>query len=190
MANRDIPRGAWPIRSHIGGEVRVSKHDIDTSDGTLITRGDFVKMEADGNITRAANNETYLGVFSGCEYADADGNVVQSDQVPATKTNFTRLSDGLSGVDAYVYDDPFMIFGMQADGNTVETDTGAVLPIVAAAGNTTTKLSAFEVDTTGGTGADVKVIGKIDRPDNAWGTNVDLEVMINDHLYLHDTSGV
>lgn len=183
MANTDAPRGLWPIRHLTGGEVRLQTYDIDVSDTTLITAGDLVKRETDGNITRAANNETYLGVADGFSWIDADGNQQHSRQIPATKTNFTSLK-------ALIYDDPFIVFGIQADGNTVEADIFATFPAVVGAGNTTTKLSIFELDTTGGTGDDVKIIGKIDTPNNAWGTNVNVEVVIVDHAYLTSPAGV
>ncbi len=55
MANVDIPRGMAPLRSTTGGtRFEVNEYVIDVSDSTLITKGDIVDQEADGNITRAA----------------------------------------------------------------------------------------------------------------------------------------
>ena len=105
------------------------------------------------------------------------------------KTGFTDI-DGAAGVTVFVYDDPDTVFGIQADGNTTIADRFATFPIVISAGNTTTKLSNCELDTTGGSGDELKILAKINRPDNDWGTNVDLEVLINDHAYRAVKAGV
>jgi hypothetical protein len=189
MANTDRPRGLWPIRHLSGGEIRTSEYKLDVSDSSIITKGDPVIREADGYCAIGAAGGVFLGVCAGFVYADADGDVHYTDQVPATKTSFTDR-EGNAGITMYVWDDPNIVFGIQADGNTVETDRFATFPIVIADGNTTTKLSNCELDTTGGSGDELKIIDKIDRVDNDWGTNVDLEVVINDHAYAAVKAGV
>lgn len=190
MANADKPRGMIPLRYLSGGtDFRTKAYEIDTSNGELITKGDPIIREADGYCARGADGGVFLGVAHSFIYHDADNKAKYSDQVPATKTNFTD-EQGVSGVTVYVYDDPDIVYSIQADGNTTIADRFATFPIVIANGDTTTKLSNCELDTTGGSGDELKILDKIDRPDNDWGTNVDLEVLINDHAYRAVKAGV
>ena len=125
----------------------------------------------------------FLGVFAGFIYDDDNGNPKYVDQIPATKTNFTNMK-------ALIWDDPDILFGIQADGNTAEVDRFATFPIAISDGNTTTFLSNCELDTAVGSGDELKIIDKIDIPNNDWGTNVDLIVLINDHAYRAVQAGV
>ena len=190
MANADRPKGMWPLRHQSGGKDFVTKaYEIDVSNSDLITKGDPIIREADGFCARGAADGTFLGVAAGFVYTDADGKVHYTDQIPASKTSFTD-EQGAAGVTVYVWDDPDIVFGIQADGNTTKVDRFATFPIVIADGNTTTKLSNCELDTTGGSGDELKIMDKIDRPDNDWGANVELEVMINDHALRAVKAGV
>ena len=55
---------------------------------------------------------------------------------------------------------------------------------VAGTGSTTTGLSAHEINGTTSTAyAGLRVLGKINAPGNAWGTNVLLEVQVYEHEY-------
>lgn len=189
MANKDRPRGLWPIRHLGGGTITTSKYQIDTSNTDLISRGDPIIREADGYCARGSANETFLGIAAGFVYKDASNDWHYSAQVPATKTSFLDV-DGNSGVTVFVWDDPDIVFGIQADGNTTIADRFGTFPIVIGDGNTTTKISICELDTTGGTGDELKILDKIKRLDNDWGINVDLEVLINDHAYRAVKAGV
>jgi hypothetical protein len=164
-------------------------YQIDVSNTDLITKGDPIIREADGYCAIGAAGGTFLGVAAGFIYTDADGDTHYTDQVPATKTSFLD-KDGLSGVTVFVWDDPDTVFGIQADGTTAVTDRFATFPIVIADGNTTTKLSNCELDSTGGSGDELKIIDIIRVVDNDWGANVDLEVLINDHAYRAVKAGV
>jgi hypothetical protein len=189
MANTDRPRGMWPIRHLTGGEIRMTAYQIDVSDTSIITKGDPVIREDDGYVAIGAAGGVFLGVAAGFVYKDADGDWHFSDQIPATKTSFKDINNA-AGATVYVWDDPDIVFGVQADGNTTIADRFATFPIVTTDGNTTTKISACELDTTGGSGDELKIIDKVNRPDNDWGTNVDLEVIINDHAYRAVKAGV
>lgn len=92
-----------------------------------------------------------------------------------------------------VYDDPNIVFGVQADTGTAvaATDRFATANHVATTGSTTTKLSANELDSSDiGTGAQLKIIGIIDEPNNSWAEHVDLEVIFNEHLYKAAVAGI
>lgn len=190
MSNKDRPRGMWPIRSLNGGQIWVSEYACDVSEGNIITKGDPVIREADGYIAIGADGGVFLGVAAGFIYKDASSTWHFSDQVPATKTSFLQKDGTTAGVTVFVWDNPDIVFGIQADGNTTIVDRFATFPIVTSAGNTTTKLSNCELDTTGGSGDELKILDLVKAPGNAWGTNVDLEVLINDHAYRAVKAGV
>ena len=84
MANADTPRGAWPIRHQTGGTIRASEHTIASAFGTDIFRGDFVKLVAGGGIEDADAGDRLIGVFQGCDYTNAAGEVIFSKYWPAS----------------------------------------------------------------------------------------------------------
>lgn len=176
MANADNPRGAWPLRHLSGGTIRPSEYPIDASYSTNIFTGDFVKLVAGGGIEAAAAGNRLLGVFAGVQYTASDGEVV-----------FKRYWDSpasATDIKAYVYDDPNIVFGIQSAGSTAAADVGTLGDHVAGSGDTSTGQSGHEINGTTSTGAaGLRVLGKIDTPDNDWGTNVNLEVQIYEHEF-------
>lgn len=184
MANRDAPKGFVPIRHQFGGLVRANgNYTIASGYNTRIGRGDPVKMHSDGTVIRAAAGDVLLGVFKGVQYTDANGHPQWSDYWPASTT--------ATDIVAYVYDDPWIVFGVQVqDGTLTAGDVGACADIVVANFNTTTKTSQVELsNSVGSSTAQCKIIGKEADQLNAWGANVDVEVLINEHFYK-DTAGI
>ena len=79
---------------------------------------------------------------------------------------------------------------MQSSGSLVLTDVGANVDLDYTAGDTVSGQSKAEIAGTSGAGtAQFRIIGKVDEPDNAFGTNVSLIVKINEHAYS-TTAGV
>ncbi len=176
MANADTPRGFWPTRHLAGGVNRLNDYLIATGYTTDIFEGDMVKLVAGGGIEVAAAGNRVVGVFAGVSYTDASGNEVYSNYYPNTTT--------MTNVKAHVYDDPYTVFGVQSAGSTVAADVGNLGDHVNTAGSTVTGKSNQELNGTTGTAyAGFRVLGKIDYPDNAWGTNVLLEVQVYEHEY-------
>jgi hypothetical protein len=188
MANADTPRGFWPIRHLTGGTIRANKHTIASAYNTNIFRGDLVKLVAAGGIEAAAAGNRFVGVFQGVKYTAADGSQVYTKYWPANTV--------ATNIEAYVWDDPNILFGIQSAGSTVAADVGNLGDHVAGAGSTTTGLSAHELNGTTGTGvASFRILDKVDQPDNAWGTNVLLVVHpyeheFNQHIDADGTPGV
>lgn len=179
MANVNAPKGAVPLRHMLGGVIRANTHTIASGYGTRIGRGDFVKMHSDGTIVRAAATEVILGVFKGCKYTNSVGEPTWSDVWIAS----TVATD----IEAYVYDDPYIVFGIQADGTLAATDIGACADIVVATYDITTKTSQCEISASvGSSTAQLKIIGLERVPNNAWGANVDVEVLINEHFFKQE----
>ena len=176
MANADTPRGFWPVKHLSGGTIRASEHTIASAYNTLVSSGDAVKLVAGGGIEVAAAGNRILGVFEGVHYTNAAGEPVFSKNWPASTV--------ATNIKAYVFDDPNLVFGVQSAGSTVAADVGNLGDHVATAGDTSTGLSKNELNgTTSTASAGFRVIGKINAPDNDWGTNVLLEVQVYEHEY-------
>lgn len=175
MANIDNPRGFWAVRHLSGGVPPTRRYSVDSNNATAIFIGDLVKIEADGNITPAGAGDgcAVIGVAAACY----DINKKPAGYLPALNAGYVD-----------VWDDPDTIFGVQADGTTSSEDIGATKDHVAGAGNTLTGISGHELDSDGSNQNQLKIIGKIDTPDNSWGTNADIEVLIVEHHYRSTSS--
>ena len=176
MANKDTPRGFWPLRHLTGGIMRASEYTIASAYNTAIFSGDMVKLVAAGGIEVAAAGNRVLGVFHGVQYTNAAGEVVFSKYWPASTV--------ATYIKAFVYDDPFTVFGVQSAGSTVAADVGNLGDHVNTAGSATTGFSAQELNGTTSTAyAGFRVLGKVNAPNNDWGTNVLLEVQVYEHEF-------
>tara|TARA_R100000808_G_C2154775_1_gene166128 strand:+ start:4702 stop:5253 length:552 start_codon:yes stop_codon:yes gene_type:complete len=183
MANVDSPFGFVPVRHLSGNAPRTNKYTITSGLAENIFRGDLCILTADGVITpHTATEVNNIGVFAGVSYTASDGSYVYSDYWP-TGTTATNII-------AYVYDDPYTVYKVQSDGSPAQTDIGACADVVAGTGSTTTGQSAFELNSSMGTGtATAKLIALWDSPENAFGTNAVMEVLINEHI-LKDAAGI
>lgn len=190
MANTDGPRGAWPIRHLTGGVIRNNEYPIADAYNTSIFTGDFVKLVAGGTIEVAGAGDRVIGVFAGCEYVNSAGEQVFSKYWPAS----TSVLSGTTPK-ALVFDDRNIEFGIQCDGSLAAADVGQLADIVTThSGSTTTGKSGQEISATTGTGdAQLRILGKIEDPENDWDSNVDVRVQIYEHEFTnadHATPGV
>jgi hypothetical protein len=182
MANIDRPRGAVPIRNLDGTtNFQITEYTVDSSNGTAIFIGDFVDMEADGNISPAAagTGVELLGVVAYIK----DGYDNLSTRHLAVSTAGT----------VGVYDSPYTIFSVQEDdGGTSVTATGrgTNVAIIAGAGDATTGTSRheFDQDSIVATTEQLRLLRLVPVENNAYGDNAEWEVLINEHEYK-DTVG-
>lgn len=181
MANTDRPKGAIPIKRMDGGAcLQANPYTVDSSNGTAIFVGDFVKAEADGNVAPAAAGNELLGA---CVGVLGDYDNLSRRYLPAS-TSGTIL----------VQDDPYTIFEVQEDdGGTALTSAarGALVDHVATAGATSTSISKHELDqdSVGTASGGLRLLRIVDREDNAYGDNAKWEVVINEHEF-RGTDGV
>ena len=183
MANVDAAFGFVPIR-HMGGNIpRANKYTITSGLAENIFTGDLCILTADGVITPHTATETNnIGVFAGVSYTASDGSYVYSQYFP-TGTSATNII-------AYVYDDPYIVYKVMSDGSPAQTNIGNCADVVAGAGSTVTGQSGFELNSTMSNGtATCKIIGLYESPDNAFGANAVVEVLINEHI-LKATAGI
>lgn len=172
MANTDSPRGFYPLSA----DAEINK--FSPNKGYLMTasaevfQGDVVKIVAAGTVEVGAADIGTAAIGVAAEYKAA----------------------GASG-EYYlkVYDDPTTTFGIQADSGTVLTQAaiGNTANHVAGAGNALTKTSGHELDASDvGTGAQFKLLGLIDSPDNTWLEHAEIRVRFNEHHYSAAVAGV
>lgn len=164
MANVNFPHGAIPIRHLNGGEIQANEYVM--TDGQTIYRGDFVILTSSGTVSVATAGATNL-IGVAAEYKTGNGQTI------------------------LVYDDPNIVFNVQASGDAQLTNIGNNADIVATTGNTLTRISKHVLDSTnyGTSTAQLRVIGKVNEPNNEWGNYCDLEVVINEHL-LKSAAGI
>jgi hypothetical protein len=170
MANLDQPKGFWPIRHLLGGEIRTNSYIVTTS--AAIYKGDVLKAVAGGTVEVEAADDGAIAMGVAAEY------------IPAA-------TSATAGTTIQVYDDPWIVFGVQSvtGATPAATEVFATAdPTTYAAGSSTTGLSIMELAAAGQ--AQFKILGLVDEPNNAWGEHADLEVIFNEHLYKGAVAGV
>lgn len=184
MANIDKAFGLRPMGnlSATGAQKQYS-YEIEDNQAGAIFKGDLVTVY-DGYLVQfdPSTHTAAVGVFNGCEFVD-----------PTTgKPTFSNFYPGSVNVTqgkilANVIDDPNQLFIIQADEDVVQADIGKNADVVVGTGNTTTGVSAMELDssTVANTAAlNLKIVGFYDVPANEVGeNNVVVVVKINEHLY-------
>lgn len=161
MANVASPYGLRPVKRADGMPYAgaTSEYLIDPAgESTNIFYGQVVHIGADGYIalstatgadgtTNALPTGTNLtgsiGVFVGCEYVNAQGQVIHSQYYPSGTTGVVK---------AYVVDDPNVLFQAQMDGAIDQSDIGANTFFAAAqstsTGSTRTGVSSSALEST------------------------------------------
>ena len=183
MANADAAFGFIPVRHMSGNAPRTNQYTITSGLAENIFSGDLCIITSGGVVTpHSATEVNNIGVFAGVSYTASDGSYVYSEYWP-TGTVATDII-------AYVYDDPYTVFKVQSAGTIAQTNVGNCADLVAGAGSTATGQSGFESSGTMAAGtATVKILGLYETPDNAFGANAIIEVLINEHL-LKDNAGI
>ena len=142
MSNQNAPFGLKPS-SKLGSNYNnegVTEYKIASGATGSIFSGDLVKMLNTGTVLVAgATDNPVLGVFRGCQYTDASGDVIYSSYWP----NGTVTSDAV----AFVVDDPNALFEVQsaATGSVVQTVVGNNADSVYTTGSTQTGMSGVEI---------------------------------------------
>mgnify|MGYP003663549879 FL=1 len=183
MANADAAFGFVPTRHMSGNAPRTNKYTCASELAENIFKGDLCIIIATGLITpHTATEVNNIGVFDGCSYTASDGSYVYSEYWP-TGTTATDII-------LYIYDDPYTVFKVQSAGTTAQTNIGNCADVVAGAGSTTTGQSGFELSGTMAAGtATCKIMALYDAPENTFGANAVMEVLINEHI-LKDGAGI
>jgi hypothetical protein len=157
---------------HPSGLDRANMYTINPTYNTAIFKGDPVILNSNGTVTVGAAASALMGVFAGCEYVDSTGKPTLSNFYPASQS----VQSG-SEIRCYVYDDPNIVYEIQAVGQlsatlaTAMAFIGDEADITYVAGSTSTGLSACNLNTAAMAGAgsqkQFRIIGVGLAPDNA-----------------------
>ena len=186
MANQDAAFGMRPVKM-IGGAPFTggqSRYRIAQNHGTAIFQGDMVAQVTGGGIEVHADGGTVpvVGVFNGCRFTDPTTG-------KETFSNFYPASTNASDIEAFVIDDPNVVYEVQADAAFPVADLFGNFDIVyTSSGSTVTGISGAELDVTTGatnTNLPIKAIDISQDPENSDvgsdATNV--LVVIQNHIF-------
>ena len=198
MANVDRPRGLIPVQ-HIGGSTWNGKTNMYLMTGATGATyvGDLVQLGAAGGIAgQEVNGIDCEGLPTVIPATAGSGGVgVVVGFLPLQTNLETKYRVDSTDRIALVVDDPGVIFEIQeVSGGTALTSTevGLNANIVAGAGNTTTGVSGFEVNNSGEAATadlDLRLMGLVKRPDNAYGEHAKWLVLISTHQ-LNTMTGI
>lgn len=201
MANQVGPRGFVPSRYRNGAPFAgaLNMYYIPAADTNQYNPGDAVRSVAGGDangipqIVKAAGTDTVRGVIVGCLLANQNTNSFQGtnldltvQNIPATKTR-----------DYYVLvaDDPDILFEIQDDGLAALTASACnknasftVTNPTAPQQNSASVLSTASVAVT--QALNLKIMGLVQKPNNAYGVNANWLVMFNQHEFQGNTAGL
>jgi hypothetical protein len=189
MSATNAPFGLRPAYHPSGLDRATALADgILSTYSTSILKGQPVKMDTTGVIQVAAAGDAFLGAFSGVEWTDTTGRRRVSNYWPAS----TAYQTG--SCIAYYYDDPNIVYEIQADGSLAQTSVGAESDLSATtAGSTTTGLSQCTISTSvvaAGSGAQMRIINLAPYPGNAWGDSFTIvRATVAKHQYAQIASG-
>lgn len=188
MANSDAPRGAIVVSNGNGSSYngQAREMEVDSSNGTAIFPGDFITLEADGNVAPAAAGGVIYGLCVGVKINPAVAATIHPGYLPASTAGQVYVAVGED-----------LVFSMQEDsvgGSLALTAVGSNVDIIAGAGSTVTGLSGHEIDSSTSTdglpgSAQLRIIGLDTRVDNAVGTNAKWLVKVNES-HLSNTTGL
>ena len=191
MPNLDAPSGFIPVRHREGGTLRYTGgYTIDSGQASDFFLGDVVILDAtptgNGNNidVYASGGGDILGVFAGCQYTAANGDV-------RWEKNFVSGTTTLGGapVEAFVYVDPSIVYSVQFDGTLVPANVGQFADAnTGAGGNTLNGISGFLLDSTVGAAGQFQILGLAGAPEGIFQADISsanprVEVIAAEHLY-------
>lgn len=183
MANRNAPFGLRAYRHLTGGIVRAAKYSMASGLAANIGYGDPVvetgTSDAAGRarITKSAVDGAQSGVFGGCFYRNSIGDVVFSKNWVSGTTTF-----GSEEATALVYDDPNIVFIAQMSLGLAAANIGLLADLSDSSGPNSLGVSTASVDSADLAGSAVKILGIVERPDNALGNYAVVEVLLANHV--------
>jgi hypothetical protein len=205
MATTAAPYGFVPVKNADGSPyngardaflVKATSYNENIGFGSIVRLVDgYVQLSlktgsaaGDANNFGGVANGGALGVFVGCEYINAEGQLIFSQYFPSGTTNAT----------AYVVTDPGVTFQVQASGAVAQallgrntflsaTPDGDTDDVNTTTGKSKTAVSHSATDATAG----LKIVGFSDRGESTVGdAYTDLLVKFNPAYHLYGTGDV
>lgn len=188
MATAATPYGLIPVQM-LGGQVMthgLRKMKIASGYATSIFHGDLVKRVTAGLIEKDTGTTTALpvGIFLGVSWTDSTYGPRFQQYWPAS----TVASDAM----AFVCDDPFQLFQVQASATLGQSSLGCNVALVQGSGSTSTGKSGVTINaaTIANTATlPLRIVDYVTRPGSSelGDTYTDVLVKINTHFYLGAT---
>jgi len=143
--NANGPRGFDPVKAKNGTPQRSVDARIAGNGSDVFYVGQPVQIDTNGQVIVVADDANKIfGVFDGCEYKAANGDIVFSPYWPAPGSVFTG-----SVVKARVYDANDALFLIHANAEMTQDDVGAYFALtttVGTGGDATTGRSSAQLD--------------------------------------------
>lgn len=186
MANADTPFGLRPIGNLNGGPytgnlVKVAFED-ENAVATFI--GDLVRLEGDADTS---------GLPTVDQWAAAD--TAAFGVIVAFEPDYTNLErkHRLASTVRQAWAVPCnagQLFVIQADEDIVSGDIGNTADITVGSGNTTSGISAMELDSSDiSTGLNLQIIALYPSPDNEYGNQAKVIVRVNENCFTGAGAG-
>lgn len=175
MANLDFPRGF----SLLDGEHYLMKtYYVTTVDARTIAPGDLVSQINTGYVQKSAagDDAVLIGVVVACY--STTGAALR--YLPASTAGSVLVACALPDTIFTVQDDASAALGFAEIGITTDHLDGEV--------NTFTGRSIQEIKATPAGGTNLRIIGKVDAPNNAYGVNCLWKVTFCQSIWLSATS--
>jgi hypothetical protein len=184
MPNTNTPVGLNPRKHAKGGLVRSSAYQIASGLASNIYRGSgVIPVNTTKRIDVAAAGNRLIGAFHGVAYVDSLG---QPQYSPRWATGTTLKTGSIA--EAYVFDDPDILFGIQVSSATglVAADVGNFADLVIGTGSSITGNSGDMLDqttltATTATGGQLRIEELDPIEGNAYGQYAKALVRINEH---------
>ncbi len=184
-----MTKGFQPSRLTGGAKnsTGTKAYRIANSYATALANGDPVMLSA-GQVVKAQNGDTVLGVASGFEWIDPTSKKPVYSTIFPASTSSGGLLNGDNRPIVHVYDNPDQIFTIDARVSLAvsATNIGALFTVSLAAPNTTGGYSNAVLQDTLTTIADsmVRVVGLEQVPGNALNVSGNtVEVVFSKHLH-------
>lgn len=182
MSSSSAPFGLRPAFFPTGLErAQALANGITSGYGTDILKGQPVKYTTGGVINPVSGTEAFVGAFAGVEWTDTTGRRRVSNYWPASTSG--------TSIVAYFYNDPLIVYEIQADGAVAQTAIGDNANFSnLTAGSTTTGLSqcTMSASLTGtSTYGQLRIVDLAPYADNAWGDAYTIvRVQIANHQFV------
>jgi hypothetical protein len=169
MSQVSAPFGLRPVFHPSGlDRAQALAGGIASGHTTSIFKGQPVKYVAGtGTIEEVTGTEQFSGAFAGVEWTDVTGRRRVSNYWPA------NTAYQVGSCIAYFYNDPVIVYEIQADGVVAQTSVGNQANFSnLTAGSTFTGLSQATMSASlvgAGNQGQVRVVDIAPYPDNAWG---------------------
>lgn len=167
MSTTSAPYGFRPVW-HPSGIIRplALQNGITSGYGTALYTGQPIILDTNGTFTIGTVTNDLFGIFAGVQYTPTGGRPTYSPYWPASAT-----FDSSEEMVCYYYNDPGLVYSVQADGSLAATSVGAQSDFT----NTTANGSGYSQCTlasaveTAGQQGQFRIIQLANYPNNAWG---------------------